>query len=215
MNIEICKDFSPGFIMFELEDYEILPIKKNIKRIYKNNFENTRSIKSNLAGHIDHSYVLDDCHDYTNKLFNSLSQVYFETWPGYHEIVYRTIIHNNKNIDLCLTDLWVNFQGKNQVNPIHSHTGVFSFVIWVEIPYDIEEENKLSQISNSNYLVGANFQFFYLSSMGQIIDHNIPVDKTFEKKGCFFPSCLNHQVLPFYTSNNYRISVSGNINNKL
>ena len=45
----------------------------------------------------------------------------------------------NKTKDITkfikLHNLWVNYQKKNQYNPIHVHSGVVSFVIFVDIPY--------------------------------------------------------------------------------
>ena len=43
----------------------------------------------------------------------------------------------------------------------------------------------------------------------------IDVDKSFEGKGFMFPSKQSHMVYPFYTSNEYRITVSGNIRLKV
>lgn len=57
----------------------------------------------------------------------------------------------------------------------------------------------------------AHFQFTYTDTLGQINQELIPVDKTYDGVLCIFPSKLNHQVYPFYTSDEYRISVSGNI----
>jgi hypothetical protein len=38
---------------------------------------------------------------------------------------------------------WVNLQVKHEYNPLHDHSGVLSWVIWVNIPYDLEEELKM------------------------------------------------------------------------
>ena len=38
-----------------------------------------------------------------------------------------------------------------------------------------------------------------------------PLDKKFEGTMLFFPSWLQHQVYPFYTSDEKRVSLSGNI----
>jgi hypothetical protein len=39
-------------------------------------------------------------------------------------------------------DAWVNFQEKYEYNPIHLHDGVFSYVIWYQIPFYKEDEIK-------------------------------------------------------------------------
>ena len=43
----------------------------------------------------------------------------------------------------------------------------------------------------------------------------LPIDKAWEGTMILFPSSLNHNVYPFYTSDDYRISISGNLNQKL
>ena len=40
---------------------------------------------------------------------------------------------------LELRELWVNYQKPGQYNPYHCHHGVVSFVIFVDIPYGVEE----------------------------------------------------------------------------
>ena len=44
---------------------------------------------------------------------------------------------------LFISDLWVNYQKKYEFNPPHSHSGVASFVIFIHIPYDLSEEEKV------------------------------------------------------------------------
>ena len=53
--------------------------------------------------------------------------------------------------------------------------------------------------------------FFGLDHFGKITDFSLSVDKSFENKMIIFPAELHHLVYPFYTSDDYRITVSGNI----
>ena len=39
----------------------------------------------------------------------------------------------------------------------------------------------------------------------------MPVDKSYERKIILFPGDTLHSVSPFYTSDDYRVTVSGNI----
>jgi hypothetical protein len=55
------------------------------------------------------------------------------------------------------------------------------------------------------------FNFHYTDAMGTIRNQILPVDKSFEGKLVLFPGNMNHSVTPFYTSDEYRITVSGNI----
>ena len=54
-------------------------------------------------------------------------------------------------------------------------------------------------------------QFLYIDSLGQIQTHQVKVDKSFEGKILFFNAKQNHCVYPFYTSDDYRITISGNV----
>jgi hypothetical protein len=56
------------------------------------------------------------------------------------------------------------------------------------------------------------FQFLYpyFSEEGLSLT-NIRADKKYEGKICIFPSYLHHSVFPFYSSDEYRISIAGNL----
>ena len=60
---------------------------------------------------------------------------------------------------------------------------------------------------------GMSGQFLDLKNKlnGEIITHRLNIDKTWEGKIVMFPSYLMHTVYPFFTSDEYRISIAGNI----
>ena len=107
----------------------------------------------------------------------------------------------------------MNLQQKYEYNPLHLHQGELSFVIWVNIPYDLEDEKKLPSMRSqtSPNLPSFKFRFPNFMGPGGMGTHIIEVDKSFEGKLILFPSYLLHEVSPFYTSDGYRISVSGNL----
>lgn len=125
---------------------------------------------------------------------------------------------NNINIfkpnpqKLVLGSMWANYQKKHEFNPIHKHDGVFSFIIFVKIPFTIADEKNKSPGIESNFDCSGHLSFLYIdpNTDGQIGLHNIPVDKTWEGTGLIFKSSLNHVVYPFF-SEGERITVSGNI----
>ena len=112
------------------------------------------------------------------------------------------------NMIYCLDDCWVNYQKQHEFNPIHNHRGVYSFVIWLKIPTDYEDQNK-NNITNSRDK--SSFSFVYTNTLGQIKSERIPLSKEYEGRMVFFPSPLMHLVQPFYDCEDDRISVSGNI----
>tara|TARA_B100000287_G_scaffold84042_1_gene76755 strand:- start:4661 stop:5320 length:660 start_codon:yes stop_codon:yes gene_type:complete len=95
---------------------------------------------------------------------------------------------------LKLHNLWVNYQKKNEYNPMHVHAGVVSFVIFVDIPYGWEERNN-----------------FYSDGAFQLEKEVLPVDNSWNGTILMFPSTTNHAVYPFRSTDKERTTVSGNI----
>ena len=116
-----------------------------------------------------------------------------------------------------LGDVWVNYQKKYEMNPIHNHGGELSFVIWMNIPYDLEQEKKYPSIVGSKNFKNGTTAFTFLHTtdgnedFSGINDHKIQLDKSYEGKMILFSSKLPHMVYPFFTSDEYRISIAGNL----
>jgi len=123
----------------------------------------------------------------------------------------RTIDCLTDHIPYSLNDLWVNFQKKHEFNPVHNHAGVFSFVIWIKVPFVIEQERQNPSGVNSNCNCSSNFQLLYTNSLGQISDVLFPVDKSWEGTIILFPNKMLHCVYPFFSSDEERISIAGNV----
>jgi hypothetical protein len=94
---------------------------------------------------------------------------------------------------------------------MHRHGGVFSFVIWIDIPYAIDDEKSHPTSKESTANIPGHFQFVYTNILGETSNYNIPADYTFKNQMVMFPAKLSHSVYPFRTSDEYRISVSGNL----
>jgi hypothetical protein len=189
----------PGFVYDTLTDEQMLPIQKEIDSI-QDDFSKATPFNKNLAGNIEKEYQLFDSFKYVESLVLPYCREYQETF-NYPQAA---------NIPLALTGLWVNFQKAGEFNPVHDHVGLYSFVIWNKIPYKIEDEINTGPGVNSNYQVAGNFTFFYTNPLGEIITHNIPADETMKNRIILFPSKLKHSVYPFYSSDEYRITVAGN-----
>jgi len=102
------------------------------------------------------------------------------------------------------TTAWVNIQEKTEFIPNHSHDGIASYVIWIKIPYDPDNENKAGNHASS-------FAFSYNTTIGSIRNLMLKIDKECEGVIMMFPARLQHCVYPFYTTDDRRISISGNI----
>ena len=106
-----------------------------------------------------------------------------------------------------LESLWINFQQAGDYQPPHLHDGHLSFVIYLQFPKEIVEENKKTKGDRNNAGPGAiNFMF------GEAIDFSKSVVSWIPEEGdlVIFPAWLKHYVHP-YKSEVERISVSGNL----
>jgi hypothetical protein len=195
-----------GFLSHTFEEEQLLFLRQEVNEI-KSDFSSYkhRSRNKDLAGNIQYEFSLIKSKD---NLFNLLMPYLSEYENNFNYI--KSITPLDASLPIVLDDPWVNFQKKNEYNPVHSHMGIISFVIYLDVPYNIEDEkNNISSInSNSNY--PGHFAFLYTNSLGQIVTEYIPVDKSFRNVMLMFPAAMKHSVNPFYTSDDYRISVSGN-----
>ena len=161
---------------------------------------------SELAGNIKEEYSL---HKYISKFENFLiSQIKDSSYLTKYLEEYHVLTNA---MPLCLANFWVNFQKKHEFNPLHKHTGLLSFVLFMKIPYLMEEEKKIGPGVSSNTNIPGCLSFVYPSSeIGGIEIIKLEVDKKWEKKGIIFRADLNHLVTPFY-SDGTRITISGNM----
>ena len=180
--------------------------RKEINKMLSTKFKNSRKYNYTLAGTIEHEYSLVNVVPILNQFFREIIPAYWQLQNETKKAgrIYQLSKHNN------IDDIWVNFQKKHEFNPLHNHGGDLSFVYWTSIPYDIVEESKLPIFSGTS-IKNPVFTFVYSGQNNEIIQYHISVDKTFEGKMIIFPSWLQHMVTPFYTSDDYRISVSGNL----
>ena len=163
--------------------------------------------KKELAGNISASYSLMDRGDWF--WVNVVHPLMFEYCERFENL--GEYIPNNGRHPYYLKNWWVNYQKQNEFNPIHNHGGVYSFVIWMKIPYDSRKQNQKDIARNSNTPKIGEFQFLFSDLLGKYCDHTYRLSPQWEGTMLFFPSLLDHQVYPFYDCDEYRISVSGNI----
>ena len=188
-------------------------LKNAAKRSKEKNLDARRA----LAGHINEEYNIMQSDDtspfieYENFIKRCVFSEYFEDFWARTNILTRAC-------DLKIVSTWANFQKKYEFNPPHNHSGLFSWIIFLNIPYNLEDENKvfpemnIRDENNEVVFVTSRLAFLLVNPyLSGGIDHvSINVDKSFEGKIMMFPSYLQHEVFPFYTSDDYRITISGN-----
>ena len=149
--------------------------------------------------------IYKDNPDYTNFIFN-LVRVYESCYNSWISSI--AFLNQNKDIELEHDMLWVNRMNKGEFNPCHIHSSIYSYVMWIKVPYDLENEKKVFPEAKDNSC--GCFDFIYSNNTG-VANYRIPVDYRYEWEMVFFPSNLMHTVYPYFTTDEQRISVAGNI----
>lgn len=122
--------------------------------------------------------------------------------------------------NLKLVDIWANFQKRREYNPIHNHGGDISFVLYIDVPEEIynEEQNDTSYSNGTIHFIDgydSRIDMRELSETSVLIKNALlPRRQTEGFKPTngdlfIFPSYLSHAVEHF-KSDVTRITVSGN-----
>jgi len=157
--------------------------------------DETWNMNSKLAGALQQQSSLSEwkikCpgfEEYLISLCHLIWMEIYETCPWDFEST------SNITPFLKLRNLWVNYQRRGEYNPVHTHSGVVSFVVFIDIPYGSEEREQHK--SNGSF---------------QLESEVLPVDKSWNGAILLFPSSTKHAVYPYYTTDKERITVAGNI----
>ena len=182
--------------IYQALNQEIVDIHTNDKDIVRMNHS--------LAGQITKEYQITKSLPLLNPYLEEMGRAYQKEWNSYPK--------GNPNKDLKVESVWVNMQKKLEVNPLHNHDGTLSFVAWLHVPFKLEDERNMPNCKNSRTVeLASTFQFVYTTALGNIANCPFFVESGWEAKIIMFPSKLLHMVYPFQTSDDYRISIAGNL----
>ena len=158
-----------------------------------------------LAGQITKEYEITKSRQLLDPYLEEMGRAYQKEWNYYPK-------ENPNNNKLTVESVWVNMQKKLEVNPLHNHDGTLSFVAWLYVPFKLEDERNMENCKNSRTVeLSSTFQFVYNTAIGTIANCPMFVESGWEGKIVMFPSKLLHMVYPFQTSDEYRISIAGNL----
>lgn len=190
------------YVGTEFTPVQLAPIWDEVNDL-KKDFASGQRYNNALAGNLDLEFRLKKSEKYISDLMMPVAQQYVSKY--------------NENLNpsrLYLDTTWVNFQRKYEFNPPHKHQSLLSFVIWLQIPYLIEDEFKARPQIPMEINFSGQFMFHYTNVLGELCNHNIPADKKYTGLAVIFPGEMTHSVSPFYSSDDFRISVSGNFKYK-
>lgn len=175
--------------------------------IYKHGLECKENWNHGLAGQIKKEFLYPK--KIKTKLFKYLDHYFLNYFKAQKKHYSQDL--NIEKIKIKHLDLWINFQNKNEYNPIHCHNGTHSFVIYCSIPEKIKEEFEKNKYKTTLTNPGG-ITFIYGESPVNSLSSNITAQNFFPEKNLMFifPSFLRHHVFPFKCDAT-RVSVSGNI----
>ena len=183
---------------------QLKPIWDEVNKI-QHDWEAADPSHLQLVGNIAREYNLHDSLDHIDKLLRpELAKFDQETgWLG---------VQNQSHwpSPIKLVSAWVNFMGPNEYNPSHNHPGVFSWIMWLKIPFTRDGEAALHPYIPKERVLGGTTNFTYTNILGNVQHYTYPLETTFEGDCVIFPSPLYHTVYPFQSTNEYRISIAGN-----
>jgi|TARA_B100000085_G_scaffold253295_1_gene251657 hypothetical protein len=200
-NLKIYTPANLGWLEKKLSEEEVNHLWDCVNTRQEN------SAKHALAGVIDNSNYFEDKNNWFWE--NTIHHL----CRDYHKYFYNL----GRNVPVkgshpyYLEKMWVNYQKQNEFNPSHDHTGIYSFVVWLKIPYHHEQQNKNPISKNANSDNIGTFSFEFTNILGEIQTHDYHLNPENEGTLLFFPSKLRHQVYPFYNCDEDRISISGNV----
>jgi hypothetical protein len=169
------------------------------------NDSNTMKMNRSLAGQITKEYQITKSRQLLDPYLEEMGRAYQKEWDYYPK-------ENPNDNKLTVESVWVNMQKKLEVNPLHNHDGTLSFVAWLYVPFKLEDERNMPNCKNSRTVeLASTFQFVYTTALGTIANCPMFVESGWEAIIVMFPAKLLHMVYPFQTSDDYRISIAGNL----
>jgi uncharacterized protein (TIGR02466 family) len=162
----------------------------------------TESHNKHLAGHIEKENIFskDDKHWFVDN-FQQYFTPYFRQLTDINSTHFYGI---SPFKEVWLSSLWINFMKKGEYNPPHNHDGAFSFVLYLQVPEELNHEDK--NFKGRGTGPGCVTFMYGEDQPGLKTAHAV---KPVTNELWIFPATLKHTVPPF-KSDVERISVSGN-----
>jgi len=160
-----------------------------------------QSYNRSLAGHLKDQFLYPvNVQNWFYKEITPILQAYREGHCKYHGI-------ENLNVELSFDDLWVNYMKAGDFNPMHTHGGDYSFVIFLQVPDKLKQE--MRDFEGTSAKPGMlMFEYTQQAKPRWATTGTAIAPETGDMY--IFPALLQHWVAPF-KSKIERISVSGNI----
>ena len=189
-------NWGPFVMRTKMPDYIIKRLLKDGNKLRKEDSYNKK-----LAGHLNHQFLYKvETQNWFYKEIHPILNAYRNGHCKFHGI-------KDLAVELKFDDLWVNYMKPGDFNPLHTHGGDYSFVLFLDVPEKLSKEQKdFEGTSMKPGMLG----FEYTQQAKPPWATTGVVVKPETGDFFMFPALLQHWVAPF-KSNVTRISVSGNM----
>ena len=124
-------NWGPYVMRTKLPDYIIKRLLKDGDKLRKEDSYNKK-----LAGHLNHQFLYKrETQNWFYKEIHPIVNAYRDGHSRFHGI-------ENLAVELSFDDLWINYMKAGDFNPLHTHGGDYSFVIFLDIPKKLAKEQK-------------------------------------------------------------------------
>ena len=187
-------NWGPYVMKTKVPDYIIKKLKTEGKKAKE-------SYNHALAGHLDNQYLYPTK---VQKWFYSEIQPIIQAYRNGHCKFHGV---DELNVELQADDLWVNYMKPGDFNPVHTHGGDYTFVLFLDVPKQLQKEQE--DFKGTSAKPGSLLFEYTQQARPKWATTGTTVSP---QTGDFFmfPALLQHWVCPF-KSKVTRISVSGNL----
>lgn len=202
---------NPGILSSKMDETTFTNLSKYVEHVISGKDQN-KVMRRNLLkdrqvqGVGEAFYITSLPADYKSYLFD-----FSKEYGKYYKM------NNTNKVECTIDQVWINLQKRYEFRPNHAHSDSngknLSFVTYVKIPYDIKEEDAYNNHSSvAEIHRNGRIEFVLQALDGTFVTKQINISKAYEGVTLLFPNSLMHTVYPFYTSEDYRVSIAGNIN---
>ena len=172
-----------------------------IKKLLSEGKKTKKSYNRSLAGHLNNQFLYpENIQQWFYNEINPVIAAYRQGHCKFHGI-------QDLSVDLYADDLWINFMKPGDFNPVHTHSGDYSFVIFLDVPKILEKEMK--DYEGTSGKPGQLMFEFTQQAKPRWATTGMSISPQVGEM-YIFPALLQHWVAPF-KSKCTRISVSGNL----
>ncbi len=187
-----------GYVRSSVEESQIKQLRAWIDGID----DSTTTINHSHVGVIEREYEITH-----QPAKDELSNILGPMCQKYCEDMHYTV----EPRPMGLTTAWCNLQQSGEYFAAHTHNGVFSFALWLEVPFTQQDEREWREARGKSGRETASFQFHYTDALGRITPNVLEVDRSWEREIVVFPGEMMHSVTPYYSTDARRVVVSGNV----